>query len=67
MQMLFAYLDPVTGSALAQLGLAALAVAGLGWQYVRKGFRWVAGRVSPKAPDAETTTDAGEVLRTPES
>ena len=33
----FAYLDPVTGSALIQMFLGALAVAGLGWQYVRKG------------------------------
>jgi hypothetical protein len=34
--MIFGYLDPVTGSALVQVGLAALAAIGLGWQYVRK-------------------------------
>jgi hypothetical protein len=34
---IFAYLDPVTGSALIQMLLGALAVAGLGWQYLRKG------------------------------
>jgi len=36
--MIFGYLDPVTGSAIMQVLLGALAVAGLGWQYVRKGF-----------------------------
>lgn len=35
--MIFAYLDPVTGSAIVQVLLGALAVVGLGWQYVRKG------------------------------
>jgi len=37
--MIFGYLDPVTGSALLQVGLAALAAIGLGWQYVRKAAR----------------------------
>jgi hypothetical protein len=36
--MIFGYLDPVTGSAIIQVLLGALAVVGLGWQYVRKGF-----------------------------
>jgi hypothetical protein len=36
--MIFGYLDPVTGSAIMQVLLGVLAVAGLGWQYVRKGF-----------------------------
>lgn len=42
--MIFGYLDPVTGSALLQVGLAALAAIGLGWQYVRKAFRDVIAR-----------------------
>lgn len=36
--MIFGYLDPVTGSAIMQVLLGVLAVIGLGWQYVRKGF-----------------------------
>lgn len=43
--MVFGYLDPVTGSALLQAGLAALAAVGLGWQYVRKGSRAVWAKV----------------------
>lgn len=42
--MIFAYLDPVTGSALLQVGLGVLAAAGLGWQYVRKATRTVVAR-----------------------
>jgi hypothetical protein len=38
-RMILAYLDPVTGSAIVQVLLGALAVVGLGWQYVRKGFK----------------------------
>jgi len=36
--MILGYLDPVTGSAIIQVLLGALAVVGLGWQYVRRGF-----------------------------
>lgn len=42
--MLFGYLDPITGSALLQVLLGALAAAGLGWQYIRKGTRTFWGR-----------------------
>lgn len=42
--MIFGYLDPVTGSALLQVGLGVLAAAGLGWQYVRKFTRTVLAR-----------------------
>jgi hypothetical protein len=37
--MIFGYLDPVTGSAIVQALLGALAVVGLGWQYMRRGAR----------------------------
>lgn len=36
---LFAYLDPVTGSALVQVLLGAAAAIGLGWQYIRRWSR----------------------------
>lgn len=45
--MIFAYLDPITGSALLQVLLGALAAVGLGWQYVRKGARTLWAKVSP--------------------
>lgn len=56
--MLFAYLDPVTGSAILQVLLGALAVVGLGWQYIRRGFNNLFNR-TPKAevePESETTS-----------
>jgi hypothetical protein len=49
--MIFAYLDPVTGSAIMQVLLGALAVAGLGWQYVRKGFNTLFRR--PASTDSQ--------------
>lgn len=49
--MIFGYLDPVTGSAIIQVLLGALAVAGLGWQYVRKAFNTLLRR----APQVEET------------
>ena len=56
--MIFGYLDPVTGSAIMQVLLGALAVVGLGWQYVRKGFLTMFNR-TPKTesePESETTS-----------
>jgi len=37
--MIFGYLDPITSSAIMQVILGALAVVGLGWQYIRRGTR----------------------------
>ncbi len=42
---IIAYLDPVTGSAIMQVLLGALAVVGLGWQYVRRGFNIMMARL----------------------
>lgn len=56
--MIFGYLDPVTGNALLQLGLAALAAVGLGWQYVRRAFRSLVARVRPRDQAKETLTEA---------
>lgn len=52
--MIFGYLDPVTGSAILQVLLGALAVLGLGWQYVRQAFRTIFKRdvaVDEKTPE----------------
>ena len=56
--MIFAYLDPVTGSAIMQVLLGALAVVGLGWQYIRRGFNTLFNRTrEPEAePESESTT-----------
>jgi len=48
--MIFGYLDPVTGSALIQVALGALAALGLGWQYMRKGARTLFARFRGEAP-----------------
>jgi len=51
----FAYLDPVTGGALLQVLLAAAAAVGLGYQYIRRGFKNLKSRfLTPKtAPEEE--------------
>ena len=59
MRSVFAYLDPVTGSALMQVALGALAAIGLGWQYIRRGFRAMMARFRGEA--------AGEPPRKEES
>ena len=41
----FAYLDPVTGSALFQILLGAAAVVGLGYQYVRRAINTVWAKI----------------------
>jgi len=53
--MILGYLDPVTGSAILQVLLGALAVVGLGWQYVRKGFNTLFRREArtDSSPEAE--------------
>lgn len=51
----FAYLDPVTGSAIVQVLLGALAVIGLGWQYVRRAFRMAWSRISGESVPRETS------------
>lgn len=51
--MIFGYLDPVTGSAILQVLLGALAVLGLGWQYVRKAFNTVFRRELPRDNEPE--------------
>lgn len=64
--MTFAYLDPVTGSALLQVGLGVLAAAGLGWQYVRKFTRTLVARFrgeSSVSADA-MTADVAEAKTT---
>ena len=58
--MIFGYLDPVTGSALVQVALGALAALGLGWQYVRKGTRDVMARF--RGETAEPVAVADSVL-----
>jgi hypothetical protein len=52
--MIFGYLDPVTGSAIVQVLLGALAVAGLGWQYVRKAFNTLLKRDAQVEATVET-------------
>jgi hypothetical protein len=52
--MTFGYLDPVTGSAIMQVLLGALAVAGLGWQYVRKAFNTLFKRSAQVEATVET-------------
>lgn len=53
--MTFGYLDPVTGSAIIQVLLGALAVVGLGWQYVRKAFNTTfrRGQTTESEPETE--------------
>lgn len=52
--MIFGYLDPVTGSALLQVGLGALAAFGLGWQYIRKGFRTLTAKLRGDTAPVDT-------------
>jgi hypothetical protein len=58
--MIFGYLDPVTGSALLQVGLAALAAVGLGWQYVRKFAKTLGARLQGES--AIEPAPAGEAI-----
>lgn len=53
--MIFGYLDPVTGTAIMQVLLGALAVVGLGWQYVRKAFNatFRRGQTTDSKPENE--------------
>ncbi len=53
MRPVFAYLDPVTGGALLQVLLAAAAVVGLGYQYIRRFFKSVVARFSAKPVEEE--------------
>jgi hypothetical protein len=64
--MIFGYLDPVTGSALLQVGLGALAALGLGWQYVRKFSRTLLARFRGESSSSAdgTTTDLTEAETT---
>lgn len=56
--MIFGYLDPVTGSALLQVGLGALAAAGLGWQYIRKGARTLRAALRRSSSDSNAPSPA---------
>ena len=59
MKFIFAYLDPVTGGALLQVLLAAAAAVGLGYQYMRRGFRLLMNRfarVDSKEEESESTS-----------
>jgi len=56
--MILGYLDPVTGSALLQVALGALAAIGLGWQYVRKAFRTLVARFRGE----DVALDSGHTL-----
>lgn len=56
--MIFGYLDPVTGSALVQVALGALAALGLGWQYIRKGTRDVLARFRREANKPTVQADS---------
>jgi hypothetical protein len=42
---IFAYLDPVSGSALLQILLGVAAAVGLGWPYLRRWFRSLTGHI----------------------
>lgn len=55
--MIFAYLDPVTGSALIQAALGAMAAVGLGWQYVRKGYRTIWGKLHSNTTNPEPASE----------
>ena len=59
--MIFGYLDPVTGSALVQVALGALAALGLGWQYVRKGSRDLLARFRGETAEPVAVVDSGLV------
>jgi hypothetical protein len=61
MRVLFAYLDPVTGSALVQVGLAAMAAVGLGYQYFRKGLQSTWSRLRGNDPGAEEPLEKADV------
>ena len=58
---ILAYLDPVTGSAIVQMLLGALAAAGLGWQYLRKGTNDFMARFRK---EDVTEVDAKEAVET---
>jgi hypothetical protein len=57
-RFVFAYLDPVTGSALLQMLLGAAAVVGLGYQYIRKAVNTVLARIrgTEAQPQPESST-----------
>ena len=63
--MILGYLDPVTGNALIQIGLAAMAAIGLGWQYVRKAFRGVALAIRSKMGQSEYHRQSDDDVPTP--
>lgn len=57
MHPILAYLDPVTGSALLQVLLAAAAVVGLGYQHVRRWLRNLKNRfLTPKVTSDQEST-----------
>lgn len=47
MNPIFAYLDPATGSALAQIGLGAAAVISLGYHFTRRHIAAIWHRIKP--------------------
>jgi hypothetical protein len=51
--MILGYLDPVTSSAIFQVLLGALAAAGLGWQYVRKGWNTMLAKIRREPVEVE--------------
>jgi len=57
----FAYLDPVTGSALFQILLAVAAAAGLGYQYIRRGFSVLKERLFPTKKTEEENSEPASV------
>jgi len=63
--MIFGYLDPVTGSALVQVALGALAAIGLGWQYIRKGIRDLSARFRGEANEPAVAAELVETDNTP--
>ena len=58
MRLVFAYLDPVTGGALFQIILGMAAVAGLGYQYVKKWGRSLFARLRPEVEVTEESRSA---------
>ncbi len=57
-RLVFAYLDPVTGSALFQILLGAAAVAGLGYQYIRKAVNTAWAKIrGTEAQPQETSAE----------
>ena len=57
MKLVLAYLDPVTSGAIMQVLLGALAVVGLGYQYIRKGAKSLLARIRPQTSPKDSSTD----------